>query len=143
MMLENAKRKIAAAMNMVPNRPTSLSRAACVRAIPLRSPEACVPLKRITNAVQLQTTSVSTNTPSACISPCFTGCDTSAVAATFGAEPSPASLEKSPLLIPIIMVAPMPPPATCAKPNASLTIRENTCGTISICLSTINRASAR
>ena len=48
------------------------------------------------NAVHEQTSNVSVKTPSACISPCFTGWVVAAVAATLGALPSPASFEKSP-----------------------------------------------
>ena len=52
------------------------------------------------------------------MNPCFTGCVTFAVAAACGAEPIPASLLKSPLLIPCIRAAPIPPPTACLKPNA-------------------------
>ena len=46
-------------------------------------------------AVQLQITMVSTNTPSACVSPALTGVSHSAAAAAQGAEPEPASFENS------------------------------------------------
>ena len=62
-------------------------------------------------AVQLQITIVSINTPSACVNPAFTGLSHSAAAAAQGAEPDPASFEKSPLLIPFISTAPKPPAA--------------------------------
>ena len=45
-------------------------------------------------------TMVSVNTLRACISPCFTGWETVAVAAALGAEPIPASLENKPRLTP-------------------------------------------
>ena len=70
-------------------------------------------------AVQLQITIVSINTPSACVNPAFTGLSHSAAAAAQGAEPDPASFEKSPLLIPFISTAPNPPAAICRNPNAS------------------------
>ena len=61
---------------------------------------------------------VSVNTPSACMKPCFTGCEVEAVAATLGAEPMPASLLKSPRLMPCITAAPIPPPTACSQPKA-------------------------
>ena len=51
-------------------------------------------------------TMVSVNTLRACISPCFTGWETVAVAAALGAEPIPASLENKPRLTPCMIVAP-------------------------------------
>ncbi|SCT93540.1 Uncharacterised protein [Staphylococcus aureus] len=51
-------------------------------------------------AVAVQTNIVSKNTPNDWIKPCLTGCGTAAVAAAFGAEPIPASLENKPRLIP-------------------------------------------
>ena len=50
------------------------------------------------NAVEVQITMVSTNTPSDCTKPCLTGWDTVAVAAAFGALPMPASFENRPAL---------------------------------------------
>ena len=66
----------------------------------------------IRKAVQLQMTTVSINTPSACTRPIFTGSSHSAAAAAQGAEPLPASLENSPRLTPFISTAPKPPAAT-------------------------------
>ena len=63
-------------------------------------------------------TMVSVNTLRACISPCFTGWETVAVAAALGAEPIPASLENKPRLTPCMIVAPSPPPTTCSIPKA-------------------------
>ena len=63
-------------------------------------------------AEQLQITMVSINTPKACKRPSFAGWLISAAAAAQGAEPEPASLEKSPRLAPFIMTAPNPPAAT-------------------------------
>lgn len=47
---------------------------------------------------------------SVCTRPCFAGCETDAVAAAFGAEPIPASLENRPRLIPSIKADPANPP---------------------------------
>ena len=84
-------------------------------------------------AVQLQTTIVSTNTPSIWIKPWLTGCFASEVAAEFGAEPIPASLENKPRLIPISIVLetklPNIPPATAEKSKALSIIRPNIAGT--------------
>ena len=73
------------------------------------------------NAVDVQITMVSTNTPRDCTKPCFTGCDTVAVAAAFGALPMPASFENRPRLTPFSMAAAMPPtnpPASSSIPKA-------------------------
>ena len=69
-------------------------------------------------AVQVHIISVSVNTPKVWISPCLTGWETSAVAATFGADPIPASLLNRPRLIPCIKAIPIPPPNACSQPNA-------------------------
>jgi len=79
-------------------------------------------------AVQVQMSSVSVKTPRAWISPCFTGCETCAVAATFGAEPMPASLLNSPRLIPCISAAPTVPPKACSQPKALATMSSSTSG---------------
>ena len=99
--------------------------------MPLESDPNATPLKRIMKAVQVHITKVSENTPNVCISPCFTGCDTSAVAATLGADPSPASLLNKPLFIPFIIAAPIMPPKAWFQPKALETISSNTAG---ICL---------
>lgn len=92
-------------------------------------------------AVQEQTTSVSQNTPRACSRPCFTGCETVAVAAALGAEPSPASLLNKPRLMPWMMVTPKPPPANCSQPNAPLIIVANTRGSSAMLKAMMPRAS--
>ena len=61
-------------------------------------------------AVAEQISRVSRKTLSICTSPCFTGWDTMAEAAALGAEPTPASLEKRPRLMPYIMAEPVKPP---------------------------------
>ena len=83
-------------------------------------------------AVQLQITMVSINTPSACVSPAFTGKSHSAAAAAHGADPEPASFENRPLFTPFIKTAPNPPDTTCLIPNASSKIRPNTLGILFI-----------
>ena len=72
------------------------------------------------DAVQIM--NVSRNTPNACTRPCSTGWLTAAVAAAFGTEPSPASLENRPRLIPFITVAPNRPPPAADGSNADVTI---------------------
>ena len=93
------------------------------------------------NAVQVQISSVSVNTASVCISPCFTGWVTFAVAAAFGADPIPASLLKSPRLMPCISAIPTPPPNACSQPKAWLTISEMTPGNWVILSNTMTNAS--
>ena len=107
------------------------------------SPKSSVPASRMIAAVQVQTTSVSAKTPSACTKPCFTGCETSAVAAAFGADPSPASFEKSPRRTPCITATPTPPPATSRRPKASETISPSTRGSSPRCVTATHAASAR
>ena len=70
------------------------------------------------NAEAEHTRKVSTNTPKDWIRPCLTGWLASAVAAAFGTEPSPASLENKPRLIPFITAAPKKPPAAASKLKA-------------------------
>ena len=65
-------------------------------------------------AVAVHTTMVSTNTPRDCTRPCWTGWATVAVAAALGTEPSPASLENRPRLMPLSAAA-VNPPARPAK----------------------------
>ena len=95
---------------------------------PLVSPVNGTPLNRMMNAVHVQMINVSVNTPNACISPCLTGWVTSAVAATFGADPMPASLLNNPRLMPCITAIPIPPPIACFHPNAWEIIVSMTCG---------------
>ena len=94
-------------------------------------------------AVQLQITIVSINTPSACVSPAFTGVSHSAAAAAHGAEPEPASFEKRPLFTPFMSTAPKPPAATCLIPKASSNILEKTDGIIPIFLIMIKMVMAK
>ena len=72
---------------------------------------------------------VSMNTERDCVMPWLTGWRTSAVAATFGTEPSPASFENSPRRSPWASATPMPPPIASSSPNAPLTIETSTPGT--------------
>ena len=73
-------------------------------------------------AVQEQITIVSINTDNDCKMPCDTGCFTAAVAATFGAEPKPASFENNPRFNPAANAAPMPPATASSQPSALATI---------------------
>ena len=61
------------AMKIGPEEPISDCKADCVSAIPFSSGCEYRPLMRMINAVQEQTNNVSVNTPSAWMSPCFTG----------------------------------------------------------------------
>ena len=65
-------------------------------------------------AVAVHTMMVSTNTPKDWTRPCWTGWATVAVAAALGTDPSPASLENRPRLMPLRAAA-TKPPATPAK----------------------------
>ena len=73
-------------------------------------------------AEAVQMINVSRNTPNACTRPCSTGWLTAAVAAALGTEPSPASLENRPRLIPFITVAPNKPPPAATGSKAELII---------------------
>ena len=93
-------------------------------------------------AVQVQISRVSVKTPKVWINPCLTGCVTDAVAATFGADPIPASLLNRPRLIPCIRAAPTVPPNACFHPKALPTISLMTSGSSVMLNSTIPNASA-
>ena len=137
---EKAKRKIATATNSPPTGPISLTRAACVSWMPF-SEASGTPPKRMMKAVQVQMSSVSVKTPRVWISPCFTGCETWAVAATFGAEPMPASLLNRPRLMPCMSAAPAAPPRTGPQPKASERISPSTSGSRRMLNRTMPRAS--
>src|SRR5699024_12658842 len=62
-------------------------------------------------AVIEHTRIVSKYTPRACTKPCLAGCEAEAVAAAFGTEPMPASLENRPRWTPMSMIEPRAPPA--------------------------------
>lgn len=141
-MLLKANRKIATATNIPPAFPTSSVRACCVSCTPFTEPSNGAPLNRMIKAVQVQISRVSVKTPRVWINPCLTGCVTDAVAATFGADPIPASLLNRPRLIPCIRAAPIVPPAACSHPKALLTISLMTAGSSVILNSTIPEASA-
>src|SRR5699024_7032854 len=61
---------------------------------------------RMMKAVIEHTRIVSKYTPSACTKPCLAGCEAEAVAAAFGTEPMPASLENRPRWTPMSMIEP-------------------------------------
>ena len=92
------------------------------------------------NAVEVQMINVSVNTPKVWIKPCFTGWDTVAVAAAFGADPIPASLENKPLFIPCNKAAPIPPPTTCLNPKALSNIVLNKFGISLKLITMMNKA---
>ena len=141
-MLLKANSRMANATKMPPALPTSALKAACVSCTPFKLPSKGTPLKRIMNAVQVQITNVSEKTPNAWINPCFTGWVTWAVAATFGAEPIPASLLNKPRLMPCIKAAPTVPPNACSHPNALDTMVRITVGSSVMLNSTIPKAKA-
>ena len=99
-------------MNTMPKLPRWYCMAVCKRFMPVSPAVISCGTSSIRKAVQLQMTTVSINTPSACTRPIFTGSSHSAAAAAQGAEPLPASLENSPRLTPFISTAPKPPAAT-------------------------------
>ena len=100
------------AIKITPNVPKWYSIAFCNKSIPTSPFVRLVGVRSIIIAVQLQIISVSIKTPNACVNPTLTGLSETAAAAAQGAEPEPASLEKSPRLIPFMRTAPKPPPAT-------------------------------
>ena len=79
-------------------------------------------------AVAEQITRVSRNTDSICTRPCFTGWLTLAEAAALGAEPTPASLENRPRLMPCITAEPVKPAKMAWKSKAPAKMRPNTWG---------------
>ena len=96
----------------MPQLPTFAEIAFCTKGIPSRTPGSpCTPDKSNIIAVAEQINRVSINTDNTCPIPCFAGWLTEALADAFGALPIPASLEKSPLLIPITTALPAIPPA--------------------------------
>ena len=141
-MLLKAKKNKAIATKILPAEPISFVNACCVSCTPLVEPSSGAPLKSIMNAVQVHIINVSVKTPKVCISPCFTGCVTCAVAATLGAEPIPASLLNNPRLMPCINAIPTPPPNTCCQPKAWLTMSLITAGSSVMLIATIISAKA-
>ena len=131
MRLENAKAKIAKVMKWMPTSPTALFTAICTSGMPLSAMAAsgsCTQNTMTIIAEQVQMSSVSMYTDRLCTRPCFTGCDTLAVAAAFGAEPMPASLENRPRLMPSITTEPAKPPAMDWKLKADSKMVANTAG---------------
>ena len=115
-------------MKIVPNPPRDSEAAAWTQGIPLSSSLGATPEQRSMKAVAEQIRMVSMNTESICTSPCFTGWETEALAAAFGADPTPASLENSPLLIPFMTQEPANPPKIARKSKAFVKISRNICG---------------
>ena len=75
------------------------------------------PKERMTSAVRVLTT-VSMTTPSAWEYPCLTGLATSAMDEMLVMVPTPASFERTPRFIPMMSIAPMPPPIADGTENA-------------------------
>ena len=78
-----------------------------------------------------QMSRVSRKTDSICTRPCFTGWLTLAEAAALGAEPTPASLENRPRLMPCIRAEPVKPAKMAWKSKAPWKMRPNTWGSSS------------
>ena len=99
-------------MGTIVHAPSSWATARVVRFEGFTSapPHTFSPAMRMTKAVAVHTTIVSMKTPRDWMRPWRTGWDTVAVAAALGAVPWPASLEKRPRLVPLIIAAMMPPP---------------------------------
>ena len=70
-------------MKCIPKEPIWFSTAACTRGIPLSFPSISTPDNRIMKAEVVHIKSVSIHTDTICTKPCFTGWETSAVAAAF------------------------------------------------------------
>src|SRR5699024_6659500 len=112
-------------INMVPNWPRELDAAACTHGMPLRSALGATPEQSSIKEVAVQIRIVSINTDSIWTRPCLTGWDTAALAAAFGAEPTPASLENSPRLMPCMIQDPANPPKIARKSKAFEKMSEN------------------
>ena len=110
--MEKLKSHRITAMKITPNSPRWYFMAVWRRSIPSRPLVRLSGVSSMIMAEQLQITMVSMKTPRAWSRPSFAGWLISAAAAAQGAEPEPASLEKSPRLAPFMITAPIPPPAT-------------------------------
>ena len=91
-------------------RPRTVSKARSVSAAPVKGMPAAsaapsTPEQQMARPVRVQITRVSKKTPVMLISPCRSGSSVSAQAAAMAAEPSPASLEKTPRAMPWRMTA--------------------------------------
>ena len=141
-MVARAKSAVAAAKNCRPQGIT-VAKAIPVSVVPsVIGPPVCIrdrnpwgsytPLTKSTNAVTVQTTMVSIKISAIPHIPCTWGDDTCVLAWARTEEPSPASLEKIPLAIPMRTACPMPypaiPPAAACTRNASVTISRNASG---------------
>ena len=95
-------------------------------------PSTChAPVITIASPVIVHIIIVSINVPVIDTNPCLTGSFVLAAAAAIGAEPSPDSLEKIPLAIPLCIATimlPTTPPVTALGLNAPLTIVTNAAG---------------
>ena len=142
MMELKAKKRIITVMKMLVQPPSCPVSACCASSMPVR-PDPCQSGERSTIIAEaVQTISVSTKTPSACTSPCFTGCDASAVAAAFGTEPMPASFEKRPRFTPVMTARPKPAPMAESKLKVLETMSFSTSGT-SVMFITVTMSATR
>ena len=93
---------------------------------------------RMTSAVMVQITMVSAKTSKMPNRPCCTGPSVSAAAWAMGAEPRPASLEKTPRDTPRVMavrrVMPAAPPTAAEGSNAPSTMARRTGPTLERCV---------
>lgn len=95
MIVENAKQHIATAVKIDTQPPYTEVNPLMVSSAPAASPYPTgTPLHKMTSAVSVQITIVSTNTSKIPKNPCFTGFLVSAQACAIEPVPSPASLEK-------------------------------------------------
>ena len=117
-------------MKYGPITPNTVPKDSCTNGAPFSSSDGTIPVQRHIIAVAVQMRIVSIKTESICTSPCLTGWLTLAAAAAFGAEPTPASLEYRPLLIPCIMAEPANPPKIALKSKALEKILTNTSGSL-------------
>ena len=132
MIVENAKQHIATAVKIDTQPPYTEVNPLMVSSAPAASPYPTgTPLHKMTSAVSVQITIVSTNTSKIPKNPCFTGFLVSAQACAIEPVPSPASLEKIPLETPFFILTkklPTAPPVTAAGLNAPSKIEPNTAG---------------
>ena len=130
MTVENAKQHIAIAVNIDIQPPYVAVKPDIVSSAPAACPYVTgTPLHKITRAVSVQITIVSTKTSKIPKNPCFTGFLVSAHACAIEPVPRPASLENIPLDTPffiLIKKLPTAPPVTAAGENAPWNIDLNT-----------------
>ena len=131
-MVENAKQHIATAVKIETQLPYVEVNPEIVSSAPAALPKLIgTSLHKITSAVRVHITIVSTKTSNIPKNPCFTGFLVSAHAWAIEPVPNPASLEKIPLETPFFMLIkklPTAPPVTDAGLKAPSIINEKTEG---------------